>query len=208
METKDIIKSHIARIIDNTFEMVSKVYANNKENSPKKEAIGSRLVFPHYSTNYRNGETRISEQELRFIFVEQFITYCDDNNLEWYYSVETPTEKKYSFTNNNPRCSEDGQSAMIDLTIHDENFNRIAIIEFKALNPKRFCFEKDFVKLSSETEGTDILPYFIMMIKSSDQETLKSIASKVCAKGDTTLFRCIQLEDTSKEITKDILEIK
>lgn len=54
-----------------------------------------KYKFPKYSGRYRNGETRISEQELRFIFVEQFNKYCKNNSWNAYYSVETPTEEKY-----------------------------------------------------------------------------------------------------------------
>ena len=88
-----------------------------------------KYKFPKYSGRYRNGETRISEQELRFIFVEQFNKYCNENN-SWnaYYSVETPTEEKYIFSKKgDENCPHKvdgevngGQSAMIDLSIHDD----------------------------------------------------------------------------------------
>lgn len=39
---------------------------------------------------------------------------------------------------------------MIDLSIHNDKFDRIALIEFKALNPEESAFAKDFCKLSNE----------------------------------------------------------
>lgn len=72
-------KEHVRKIIAQTFEVIKKVYDTQKEkfgNSSESCESGSRIIFPKYSGRYRNGETRISEQELRFIFVEQFNKYC------------------------------------------------------------------------------------------------------------------------------------
>lgn len=141
-------KEHVRKIIAQTFEVIKKVYDTQKEefgNSSEFCESGSRIIFPKYSVRYRNGETRISEQELRFIFVEQFNKYCKNNSWNAYYSVETPTEEKYIFSKKGDKnCpykvdgeGNGGQSAMIDLCIHDDKFERIALIEFKALNPKK-----------------------------------------------------------------------
>lgn len=97
-------KEHVKKIIAQTFEVIKKVYDTQKEefgNSSEFCESGSRIIFPKYSGRYRNGETRISEQELRFIFVEQFNKYCKKNSWNAYYSVETPTEEKYIFLENN-----------------------------------------------------------------------------------------------------------
>ena len=51
------------------------------------------MVFP----KYRNKETRVSEQELRFAFIEAFNELNKENNWGLYYSVETPTEKNTDF---------------------------------------------------------------------------------------------------------------
>ena len=93
------IRNIINEITSKTFEVLKKVYAYQKEGHEFTQGDnGSRLIFPHYSTAYRDGETRISEQELRFVFIEQFNAYCVENNLMLFYSVETPTEYKYTFT--------------------------------------------------------------------------------------------------------------
>ena len=75
-------KEHIDKIIANSFEVLEAVYKEQFEpksdiaGTPHLEHVGSRLIFPKYSETYRNAEIRLSEQELRFIFVEQFNEYC------------------------------------------------------------------------------------------------------------------------------------
>ena len=149
------VKDKIVDILDRTFKVIDKCYEYNDEASNKAdfEKAGSRLIFPCYSKTFRNGTRRISEQEFRFVFIEQFIQYCKENNWDAYYSVETPTEWKYKFSGEDtPHKTEDGsgQSAMIDVCIHNNNGERICLIEFKAGNPEQFCYEKDLVKLSAE----------------------------------------------------------
>ena len=177
-------KEHIDKIIANSFKVLEAVYKEQLEpksdiaGTPHLEHVGSRIIFPKYRENYRNAENRLSEQELRFIFVEQFNEYCRKNKLHWYYSVETPTENKYLFKEQKkPKRDEGGQSGMFDLTIHDECFKRIALIEFKALNPKESCFTKDFLKLREE--GKEILTYFIMYIKSYRSDTIAQLYNKI-----------------------------
>lgn len=177
-------KEHIDKIIANSFKVLEAVYKEQFEpksdiaGTPHLEHVGSRLIFPKYSETYRNAEIRLSEQELRFIFVEQFNEYCRENELHWYYSVETPTENRYLFKEQKkPKRDEGGRSGEFDLTIHDEYFKRIALIEFKALNPNESCFTKDFLKLREE--GTEILTYFIMYIKSYDSKTKDNLDDKI-----------------------------
>lgn len=201
------IKNIINEITTKTFDVLKKVYANQKEGCEFTQCDnGSRLIFPHYSTVYRDGETRISEQELRFVFIEQFNAYCAENNLKLFYSVETPTEYKYTFTDkNNPhKDDENGQSAMVDLCIHNEKLERIALVEFKALNTDEFCYEKDFCKLNEEKGANpELETFFIMMVKKSDTGTYGNIRKKIENKGEHTVFRCYDLE-AGKEITSMI----
>lgn len=79
-------KDHIDEIIKQTFIRLELAYKNHREgqigkNHKKGE---SRLVFPCYNNKKR--EIRISEQELRFIFVETFNEYCDEKELDWFVS--------------------------------------------------------------------------------------------------------------------------
>ena len=202
MEVKEVIN----QITDRTFKILKSIYDNQKEGKDNPERDnGSRLIFPHYSTIYREGETRISEQELRFLFVEQFNAFCAENNLKWYYSVETPTEYKYIFTDkDDPHKDDKGQSAMVDLCIHNEKFERVALVEFKALNPDEFCYNKDFCKLDAEKEcKPELETFFIMMVKKTNTGTYGNIRKKIENKGENTVFRCYDLE-AGEEITSKI----
>ena len=206
-------KQHVINIIDQTFEVIKKVYDTQKEdfgNSSELCKSGSRIIFPKYSGRYRNGGTRISEQELRFIFVEQFNKYCEANKWNAYYSVETPTEEKYVFSKEHIKVvpykadgkEKTGQSAMIDLSIHNDKFDRIALIEFKALNPEESAFAKDFCKLSNEPT---CLTFFIMIVKSHDNGTITNIHKKIESKGAETEFYCFDLEK-GEDISKKIID--
>ena len=204
MEVKEVIN----QITDRTFKILKSIYDNQKEGKDNPERDnGSRLIFPHYSTIYREGETRISEQELRFLFVEQFNAFCAENNLKWYYSVETPTEYKYIFTDkDDPHKDDKGQSAMVDLCVHGEKLERIALVEFKALNPDEFCYNKDFCKLDAEKEcKPELETFFIMMVKKTNTGTYGNIRKKIENKGEHTVFRCYDLE-AGEDITSKIEE--
>lgn len=180
------VKERIVDILDNTFKILDNCYKNNGEALGKADynASGSRIIFPCYS----DGKRRISEQELRFVFVEQFLQYCNDNDTKWdaYYSVETPTKFKYRLTNagetknkkqEKPHKTEgdDGQSAMVDVCIHDKSGTRLCLIEFKAGNPDKFCYVKDLVKLYEERE----LGFFVQLLESQNSGTQKSIKTKI-----------------------------
>lgn len=173
-------KEHIEQIIERTYEIVQSVYVNQQENNcnlSETYVPRSRIIFP----KYRSGETRFSEQELRFVFVEQL---NEEIRQGWdvYYSVETPTNKKYKFKDEpTPKVFEanekGGQSAQFDLVIHDSSFNRIALIEFKANNATKEHHDKDFLKLKEEGSA-DTLTYFLEIVKSSDSGTSNSIQDK------------------------------
>lgn len=220
--TKEEIKKHINAIIEITFEALKDVYDNQKEEDNKKYHYPkySRIIFPKYSSS---DNTRLSEQELRFIFVEKFNQYCKANNLDLFYSVETPTEYKYKFSNDGHKIEPirddvHGQSAMVDMAIHNAKFQRIALVEFKALNPDPSCFSKDFVKLKAElNENPDILTYFIMYIKAyainkenPAYDTIQSLNKKIYAsnedgvpfKDKNTNFYCYVLKPKEGQATR------
>lgn len=192
-------KEHIENVINRTFEIIKKVYDNQQElNGIKVKGSGSRIIFPLK----RDKETRISEQELRFIFVEQLNNEIEEN-WDIYYSVETPTRDTYYFKGENPDRKDDGQSANFDLVIHDSNLKRIALIEFKANNPDEHEYKKDFAKLNNVKEGDGLLRYFIEIIKASDNGTFKNIHGKI--QGNESIFRCYTL-DGKGEITNNICQ--
>ena len=209
----EIVKKHIDVIIENTFNTISEVYRTQMEN----QKIGtynnnsSRIIFPlKRESKDKKEEFRISEQELRFVFVEEFYKYCS-KNWDAYYSVETPTSKRYDFSNKEKPCKVDypkGQSAMVDFSIflkEQDKLTRVALIEFKALNPDKQSYMKDYVKLLNEDQK---FVYFIMIVKSANDRTIKSIAEKIKASYDNAgldtekkvEFRCLDL-GTGKEIS-------
>ena len=213
MEDK-IVKKHIDVIVENTFKTIIEVYRTQKENQKigtnNNSSSSSRIIFPLKRESKDNKEEfRISEQELRFVFVEEFNKYCS-KKWDAYYSVETPTSKRYDFSNKDNPCKVDysnGQSAMVDFSIflkEQDKLTRVALIEFKALNPDKQSYMKDYVKLLNEDQK---FVYFIMIVKSANDRTIKSIAEKIKASYDNAgldtekkvEFRCLDL-GTGKEI--------
>lgn len=169
---KDKLHACICEIIDESFKRLAEIY---KCNVAGKSSEVSRLIFPRYRVS---DELRISEQELRFIFVEVFNQYCEENGVELLYSIETPSLDKYDFKKY-PQSSENGQSAMFDLVIFDRCFTRRALIEFKANNADEKSHLKDIVKLNNPQEGPEnVLRYFIEVLENSNTRTTESLISK------------------------------
>lgn len=190
------IKDVIDEVTKRTFNVIKNVYDYQRESNPKERKvlseIGSRILFPKYSDHRKSKDIdRISEQELRFIFVEQLILYANENDLDIYYSVETPTGNPYKFSGvENPELSDSGVSARTDLSIHDGQFKRICLIEFK--NPKSSGFEKDILKL--EQENSD-LKYFIQIIKNYDTGTINKLKNMTEKMNSAHIeYRCYCLE--------------
>lgn len=169
----NIHKSHIENILHNTINALRTLYrAGQFEGTTFQSAseIGSRLVFPHK----RRRKERVSEQELRFTFVEQFYRYLSSpDGADWnvYYSIETPTQNEYSLSSKGER------SANVDLVLYDSTGKRIALIEFKALNPGEYEHMKDTFKLRNEPGGA--LRYFVEIVTSRDSGTFNNIESKL-----------------------------
>lgn len=84
MEDK-IVKKHIDVIVENTFKTIIEVYRTQKENQKigtNNNSSSSRIIFPLKRESKDNKEEfRISEQELRFVFVEEFNKYCSKNGM-------------------------------------------------------------------------------------------------------------------------------
>ena len=104
-------KEHIEEIIGKTFKAIQDAYKYQKESYPnlndaKREKL-SRIVFPRK----RKEPIRVSEQELRFVFVEQLNKEISEG-WDVYYSVETPTQDTYSgfSKGESPKQDDDGRS--------------------------------------------------------------------------------------------------
>jgi hypothetical protein len=200
-------KECIEEIIRNTFEAIQDAYNYQTENAPKLDSPSrqrlSRIVFPQK----RDDTTRISEQELRFVFVEQ-LNKKIEKGWDVFYAVETPTKDSYSgfSKGRDPRQDENGRSGEFDLVIFNNHMNRIALIEFKANNASSHDHKKDFVKLNNPKEGgKEVLRYLIEIVNAFDNRTLSRLHSKIT--GNESVFRCWSLKD-GREITQDIIKTK
>ena len=214
-------KEHIDEIIKQTFIRLELAYKNHREGQIDKSINHkkgeSRLVFPCYNNKKR--EIRISEQELRFIFVETFNEYCDEKELDWYYSVETPTKDKYKFTEKGDNLDkpkrEEGQSANFDLTISNDKGELLALIEFKAKNTKPFSYAKDLCKLWNPKEGnSNVLRYFINVLDKADKDTSYNIQAKLDKlrnnkeKYDANIhliFKALECVDCNNPIVEEVI---
>ena len=75
-----------------------------------------QLIFPmKIQAKGTNPINRISEQELRLLFIEEFKIA----NSDLFYSIETPTQEKYKFgkTYADIEVNKDGRSASLDMCI-------------------------------------------------------------------------------------------
>ena len=143
-------------------------YEGNNRNNESKE----QLIFPKGIQS--NGDViRISEQELRLLFVEEFKKKCQ----KLFYSIETPTKNKYCFDTSKGiegiNIDHHGQSALIDMCIFGKglnSYNRILNIEFKYANVDIKNIAKDVLKLVKEEPNGA----FIWMLDNTDSGTLSN----------------------------------
>lgn len=116
------------------------------------------LLFPCC----RNGKSRISEQESRVIFCN--LLY--DKKIP--FSIETPTLGTYSFSGKYEL------SARVDLTIYDENKNRVLNIELKSHNPQQKNITKDFEKIVREGKPGN----WFHTLENIDRKTIPELIAK------------------------------
>lgn len=179
-----------------------------------------RLIFPNIFPSEKEGKTytldellkytRISEQELRFLFVEDFLK---EPHNGYYYSVETPTKEKYKFgkTNDDIKIDALGRSASIDMCIFnkdkekDDKYKRALNIEFKNANASQKSISKDILKLMHEEENGA----FVLLLKNTDDGTLKSVFKKFSNSFDTHILKdCWSKNESFIEIIILTLEEK
>jgi hypothetical protein len=152
-------------VIDDVIEINRRLFydlwnISNVAGSPT--GLSPRLVLP----KRRSQDVRISEQEARFLYCSLL------NNLNYYYSVETPTEDVYMQKGVTP------QSAASDLSLYvyaDNKFNKVVNVEFKAHNPPKEHIRKDIEKLLKEkTHGN-----WFHTLKNIDRRTLRVLFGKM-----------------------------
>lgn len=109
--------------------------------------LSPHLIIPPYAATTGAdedvGAIRISEQEARFAYAEVLAA------SPYYYSVETPTRCKYTFSGQHER----ERSAQSDMSLYlpdDSGLTKIADVELKAGNPPDDTIAKDIEKLIRE----------------------------------------------------------
>lgn len=131
------------------------------ENAVRKS--DNRLIFPKIKEEEKYVK-RISEQELRQLFIEEFNKNYEDL---YYYSIETPTKAKYRFGKAGKKAldklekievNDEGQSALLDMCVFEKDnienkYNRILNIEFKHGNAPLEAIAKDVLKLMYEQQN-------------------------------------------------------
>lgn len=109
-----------------------------------------QLIFP-MKKQAKGDIDRISEQELRQLFIEVF----KEKYTDLFYSVETPTIEKYRFRDSVESKDLKKQSALHDMCVYEKvgnNFTRKLNIEFKYGNGAVKNTSKDIQKLVMEKE--------------------------------------------------------
>ena len=129
-----------------------------------------QLIFPQkVQAKGTKLKDRISEQELRLLFIEEF----KKANNDFFYSIETPTQNKYKFGKKykDIKIDENGQSASLDMCVFkrtSNNYERILNIEFKHKNTGIKNIAKDILKLCSEEQDGA----FIHLLDNTNRGTL------------------------------------
>jgi len=114
---------------------------------------------------------RLSEQELRLLFIEEF----KKSNKDLFYSIETPTVGKYSFGNDyeDIKTNPEGQSASLDMCAFQRDSNtykRLLNIEFKHKNIPLKNIGKDILKLIHESQNGA----YIHLLNNTDSGTFRN----------------------------------
>lgn len=129
-----------------------------------------RLIFPAKDLK-GNPSRRVSEQELRFLFIEEFKKFEPD----LFYSVETPTSLKYEFGKPCEKLNDNdgitGTSGSLDMCVFQREknqYSRLLNIEFKHTNCAIENIGKDLLKLMKEEQNGA----FIHLLDNTDNGTL------------------------------------
>ena len=147
------INEYLLELVQETSRELLKIYYDK----PDRRTL---LKFPQY----RNLDKRISEQELRFTLTN---IHGQFGHPGLDYSVETPTEKEYSFS------GKDRRSGASDLSFYHNN-EKVLNVELKAHNPDQKAIDKDIEKLVHENcNGA-----WIHIFKNEDSGTVKALFEK------------------------------
>jgi hypothetical protein len=125
----------------------------------KGQHFKEQVIFPN-KKQAKGDIIRISEQELRLLFIEEFKKFYP----ELFFSIETPTVDKFSFGKcyETIKTNSEGQSASLDMCIFEKasgKYNRILNIEFKHKSSLT-TIGKDILKLLKETQDGTFIHLF------------------------------------------------
>ena len=157
VDVVEICKKVLARLSDMDYEKAGGS-SNEQLIFPQKvQAKGTKL------------KDRISEQELRLLFIEEF----RKENEDLFYSIETPTVDKFKVGKEYKTIKTDseGQSASLDMCVFERNSNkyeRLLNIEFKHKNASIKKIGKDVLKLMQEKQNG----VFIYLLENTNRGTL------------------------------------
>lgn len=163
------IKEMVSQALSKTITTLRRIYNDGKGIDTQFQ--GSRLIFPSYG----NEEvTRISEQELRFVFAEK-LSYICKKGKKYYYSVETPTKEPYKFSDGPSKIDPligVGQSGNFDMVVHDKERKKVCLIEFKSgKSVSKQAFMEVLAKLANPKEiEVDSPRYIIHMVEDERSE--------------------------------------
>jgi ribosomal protein L32 len=192
--------NYIEEIIKESLQELFKI----KCITEKGDTESHKLVFPQK----RDRTRRISEQEARFLLVQQIEK---QKQLTFQYAVEAPTMQTYSFTGKKKL------SGNVDLCIYDKG-KRISIIELKANNYRNNHLANDFEKLFFDyeysTDNNNLCNFFIHILEKENPK-IEEYYSKAIkdsyekhneeSKSNVIIFVCVL--DT-QNIAKYIIESK
>jgi len=126
------------------------------------------IVFPEYHNISQDGEQRISEQESKVLFTNEFM----NNKIR--FAVEVPTISKHCFKSTQLKKNE--RSARFDMvTYKDNTYDFDWVIELKSGNPPQFNFQKDFEKMAKSNSNC----LWFHTLKNADSGTYKSLDEKI-----------------------------
>ena len=196
MSNYNDIETMMEALIERTKIIVNEAYMHHREFHAKTPLMEGKpstlLVFPRFfnsDNDKTTGWTRISEQELRFAFVQAFHEYVCEHKCKYYYSVEPPTVDSYTFSKVEdgkrkkiePKIGE-GQSGNFDMAIYDENLKRVCLIEFKCGYVTPQAINEVKAKLTNKTElGENAQGYLVYMRKEKASD-IKDIEGLQCKK--------------------------
>ncbi|WP_424244938.1 hypothetical protein Dip510_000045 [Elusimicrobium posterum] len=153
-------------------EIIEPIIINSLKKLPEVYNHTTSLIFP----KHRNVK-RVSEQEARFLFLFELQKNLSEVNL--CYSIETPTEKSYSFKTEPPQIIDDNRQnpGGVDVCLHHKETKKVcSLIEFKAHSCGPVRIGKDFLKLFFDKP--DLQNYLVHTLKNVDSKTFINVEKK------------------------------